>query len=381
MADNLTISGLGTVATDDIAGVHHQRMKLVLGADGVGVDAVGGAGVVGTAVQRVTLASDDPAVVDLAAMEVLLTGIDADTDAIKTSVEIIDDWDEADRCKVNIIAGQVGVAAGAGINGVNVQRVTIATDDATSVSLGIIDDWDEADRCKVNLIAGQAGIAAGAGAVGVTVPRITLASDDPAVTSLQVMDDWDEADRCKVNLIAGQAGVAGGAGANGATVQRITIATDDASAVAIGRIAPTARTAWPAAVANGAAVATAADKYGRQLVASVPRDLKGKQTTILNGTAAETTIISAGAAGVFQDPYAILITNESTTDVIVTIREATAGSVVDTFAVKAGQTGGFCLPSADAIPQAVAANNWTAQCSTSVNRVVILALFTSMVNA
>ena len=57
-------------------------------------------------------------------------------------------------------------------------------DSAAETSLSVIDDWDEGDRAKVNLIVGQAGIAAGAGAVGVTVPRMTLASDDPAVTSL-----------------------------------------------------------------------------------------------------------------------------------------------------------------------------------------------------
>lgn len=52
----------------------------------------------------------------------------------------------------------------------------------------IMDDWDESDRAKVNIIVGQAGIAAGAGAVGVTVPRVTLASDDPAVALLGTID-------------------------------------------------------------------------------------------------------------------------------------------------------------------------------------------------
>lgn len=69
---------------------------------------------------------------------------------------------------------------------------TFAVQDATAqASLSVIDDWDETDRAKVNIIVGQAGVAAGAGAVGVTVPRVTLASDDPAVAALQIMDDWD----------------------------------------------------------------------------------------------------------------------------------------------------------------------------------------------
>lgn len=49
---------------------------------------------------------------------------------------------------------------------------------ATAVaSLSVMDDWDETDRAKVNLIVGQAGIAAGTGVDGVTVPRVTLATN------------------------------------------------------------------------------------------------------------------------------------------------------------------------------------------------------------
>lgn len=64
MADNVSITaGSGTtIAADDVGGVLFQRVKSVLGADGVAVDPSAGAGAVGTGVQRVTLASDDPAV-------------------------------------------------------------------------------------------------------------------------------------------------------------------------------------------------------------------------------------------------------------------------------------------------------------------------------
>ena len=59
---------------------------------------------------------------------------------------------------------------------------------AAAVSLAVIDDWDEANRAKVNPIDGQAGVAAGAGIVGATVQRMTLASDDPAVAKLGTID-------------------------------------------------------------------------------------------------------------------------------------------------------------------------------------------------
>lgn len=64
------------------------------------------------------------------------------------------------------------------------QRGTLASDDPAVVALQIIDDWDESDRAKVNLIVGQAGIAAGAGNVAATVPRVTLAADDPLVAKI-----------------------------------------------------------------------------------------------------------------------------------------------------------------------------------------------------
>lgn len=183
MADNVSVTaGSGTtIAADDVDGALHQRVKISHGADG------------------------------------------SATDASSTA-----------PLPVSTINGQTTVAAGTGTVGTTVQRVTVATDDTVATDLTaiknatqVIDDWDESDRAKVNPIVGQAGVAAGAGAVGVTVQRTTLASDDPAVTALQIIDDWDESDRAKVNIISGQAGVAANTGTISATTQRVTIATDD----------------------------------------------------------------------------------------------------------------------------------------------------------
>ncbi len=99
MSDNVAITpGSGaTVAADLISGALHQRVKLSVGADGSASDAVGGAGAVSAAVQRVTLASDDPAVTDLAAIEVLLT-------AIETAVELIDNAISGTEMQVDVVA-------------------------------------------------------------------------------------------------------------------------------------------------------------------------------------------------------------------------------------------------------------------------------------
>lgn len=48
--------------------------------------------------------------------------------AAAASLSVMDDWDESDRAKVNIIAGQVGVQAGAGAVSANTQRVVVVTD-------------------------------------------------------------------------------------------------------------------------------------------------------------------------------------------------------------------------------------------------------------
>lgn len=66
--------------------------------------------------------------------------------------------------------------------GTNLNTSTLALESggnlaAIATSASVLDDWDESDRAKVNLIVGQAGIAAGVGATGATVPRIVIAND------------------------------------------------------------------------------------------------------------------------------------------------------------------------------------------------------------
>lgn len=212
MADDVTLPGTGdTVAADDIGGVKHQRVKLSLGADGSAADALGGAGAVASGVQRVTLASDDPAVTLLTTQAGYLDGIETLIGSTNTKLDTL----HGDVDGLEALTGGVTETAPAsdtassGLNGrlqrlaqritsliallptslgtktaANSLAVTLASDDAALASLGVIDDWDESDRAKVNPIVGQAGVAAGAGAVAATVQRVTLASDDPAVATL-----------------------------------------------------------------------------------------------------------------------------------------------------------------------------------------------------
>jgi hypothetical protein len=135
MVDNVAITaGTGTtVAADDISSVYYQRVKLALGADGTANDAKAGAGSVDTGTQRVTLASDDPAVASLA---------------------VVDDWDESDRAKVNPIVGQAGIAAGKGAVGATVPRVTVAGDGFETVAASQTDQMLGSTGAAGDLLVG-----------------------------------------------------------------------------------------------------------------------------------------------------------------------------------------------------------------------------------
>jgi hypothetical protein len=165
------------VAADDIGGVHYQRVKLALGADGAGVDAVAGAGAVSTAVQRVTLASDDP---------------------VTTSVQIMDDWDETDRAKVNVIVGQAGIAAGTGVDGVTVPRVSLATDvplPAGTNGIGKLTANSGVDIGDVDVTSISAG-ENHLGEVGgkTAVVAVTLSTDTSAYASGDLIADTQQID-------------------------------------------------------------------------------------------------------------------------------------------------------------------------------------------
>lgn len=74
------------------------------------------------------------------------------------------------------VTGTVAVTGAGDATAAN-QVLQLAQETAAATSLAIMDDWDETDRCKVNLIASQAGIAGGTGVDGANVPRFTLATN------------------------------------------------------------------------------------------------------------------------------------------------------------------------------------------------------------
>jgi hypothetical protein len=117
-----------------------------------------------------------------------------------------------------------------------------------------------------------------------------------------------------------------------------------------------ARTTNPTAVGDGDAVRAMADDLGRQVVAPhAPRDRVVQQQTDITGTT-ETTILAAGAAGVFRDLVHIIVSNsDNNNEAIVTFRDSTGGTVrLDMAVARSG--GGASLTFPVPLPQATAAN-------------------------
>jgi hypothetical protein len=150
-------------------------------------------------------------------------------------------------------------------------------------------------------------------------------------------------------------------------------ATDANNPVKIGGVA---RTSNPTAVTNGQRVNASFDKLGKLIAVGAIRDLKGVQKTSIT-TTGETTVVTAGGAGVFNDVYAIVVTNTSATGVSVDFKDATAGTTRMTLYAPATDTRGFTVAVDSAMVQAVAANNWTATASAAVSSLQITVLYVS----
>lgn len=147
-------------------------------------------------------------------------------------------------------------------------------------------------------------------------------------------------------------------------------AVDSGNPVKIGGKALTAN---PTAVATGDRVQATFDTVGRIVPTNTHvRALVGQQTTTITSSTAETTFITA-IASTFCDISTLSITNKSASSTVVTIRDATAGTTRMVHNIPAG--GGIVLPFHTPLPQTAVNNNWTIQCTTSVDSLYIHATY------
>jgi hypothetical protein len=163
------------VATDDVGGAHYQRIKVDLGGDGAASPLVRGQQADANSLP-VTLSTEQAAFLD--GLETLLAAIETATEACQAALET------AGGLVVNLganndvtVTGSVTANAGTNLNTSLLALESGGNLAGAATSLAAIDDWDESDRAKVNIIVGQAGIAGGSGVDGATVPRVTLATN------------------------------------------------------------------------------------------------------------------------------------------------------------------------------------------------------------
>ena len=164
---------------------------------------------------------------DQAAIEVLLTGIDADTNAIKTAVQILDDWDDSNYANVNANIAGTDIVGGAGSVASGVQRVTLASDDPAVVDLAAIEVLITATNSKIdtfdavldNILTKNTEIDAVLDTIKVDTEAIE--------TAVEILDDWDDSNYANVNANIAGTDIVGGAGAVASGVQRMTLASDD----------------------------------------------------------------------------------------------------------------------------------------------------------
>jgi hypothetical protein len=127
-----------------------------------------------------------------------------------------------------------------------------------------------------------------------------------------------------------------------------------------------------AVAADKASVPMSIDKAGRQIITLIaPRELMVDAATIIVASTVETTILLAGAAGVFHDLTNLIVANTSAVGTRVDFRSAAAGAV--RFSLWAPPTDTVALPIDNPIMQAAAANHWTATCITAVTDIRIFA--------
>jgi hypothetical protein len=293
VADNVAVTpGTGeTIAADDIAGVKHQRVKVSLGADGSATDALGGAGAVAAGVQRMTLASDDPAVVKL-------TTIDADTSTLAGAVS-------GTEMQVDVLTSALPSGAATSANQTAPQADPGLDATKAFAVQGVT------DGLAVPISAGSLPLPSGA-ATEATLTTIGGYLDgvegklDTMITSLQILDDTE---------VAHDAAFTG-------------------ESIAVGGKAVTALSGLTLVAANDKTNGYF-DLDGAQHVREVAlADLVSGVAAITDGSS--TSVIASAGAGVRNYITDISIANTSATPVTVDIRDGTAGAVLWTGMAPAG---------------------------------------------
>lgn len=351
MADTLTTTTTvstvpsGTIiATDDLGAAGHvQRVKLSCGPDGTATDVPVGGGVEAAAL-RVTIASDSTGVLSIDDNGGAIT-VDGTVAVTNASLTTIAGAVSGTEMQVDVVAalpagtnaiGKLAANSGVDIGDVDVTTCGTITPGTAATNLGKAED--------------AAHTSGDVGVMALTVRQDTAAALGGTNADYQPL----------VTDASGRLHVTASGGVGG------TVAHDGADSGNPVKIGGKARTTNPAVVADGDRVDASFDKQGRQITMPfTARDLVVTQHTQIASSSSETTILTAGAAGVFHDVLMLMVTNQTATAYTVTIKDATSGTTryVWQMAATVGDVKGVSLSIPH--PQATAANNWTATLSSA----------------
>jgi len=287
---------------------------------------------------------------DVAPLEVDVNGkiIESNSAAIKTALEIMDDWDDANYCNVNLNVAGTDVAANAGTLNAQTIRVTIATDDECNNFLGtidadtgaiktaveLLDNAVDGNYLNVNMNLAGSDAQAGEGTISATTQRVTIATDDDGVahlatiagdttnieTAIQIIDDWD--------------------------------AVHDSAASSDGpQLMAAYDSTKPTAVADGDAVRVLADASGRLLAGVEPERF---QATITSADATSATSVKAKTASKQIHVLSLIISTDTAMNI--QLQDDAGTPVVLMEQIYLAANGGMALTFPPEAPLVVATN-------------------------
>jgi len=325
MADNVAFTpGSGaTGATDDIGGVHYPRVKIALGADGSAVDAVAGAGAVSTAVQRVTLASDDPAVTALQILDNAISGSEMQVDvvaALPAGTNNIGD--------VDVLSVPAAVQAA-------LDAIETATEAIQSQTADVA--HDAADSGNPVKIGGYASAAAPSGVSGdadrVNAWFLRNGAQATVVTAAGALIGGDATNGLDVDVTRMAALVAGTANIGDVDVVGGLVAHDGADSGNPIKVGGRARSTEIAAVASDDRADFVTDLVGKQIVlpyANPENFVSGAITSAMTGTTS-TSLIAAPASGLRNYITTIVVSNaHATVGTDIVIQDGSGGTTLMT---------------------------------------------------
>lgn len=401
MADNIDVKDAAdatvTVAGDLISGALFQRIKLVHGADGTNdgdiasgnplpVDATGS--VVAVTDNSGSLTVDGTVTANLGTIGAAAT-------AAKQPALGVAGTASADVITIQGIAAGTVVPVSDGGGSLTVDGAVsftapqhIIADSGTITTVSAVTSITNVVSVSATIGAGATTIAkaedAASANADVGVPAMAIQKASPADTAgtdgdyamLQMSGGRLWVDSSGVTLTVGAHAVTNAGTFAVQGTAKGTTAADAAvsdAPVTIGGRATNTNLAEMSA--DGDVVNAQMTMQGALVTAHAPRELLAIQQTQISNSTSETTVVTAGASGIFNDLYGIILANTGASTTKVTIKDATAGTTRAIIEVPTLETRGFMLPAASAVPQASAANNWTATCGTATTALEVTAMY------